>query len=228
MTGEIPSLEVIRQFQQALIQWFSQRGRDLPWRMTKDPYKVLLAEILLQQTDARKALRAYELLVERFPNPQALSVAEPSEVEDIVAPIGLRYRAGRLHRLASVMAKGGLPCDEQELLKLHGVGRYMARAVLCFAFDRPVGVLDTNVLRILDRVFGIRSTKSRPHTDRQLWDLVNLMTPLEGAKEYNWALLDLAAGVCRARRPKCGECPLDMCQFRHQTQQPRELGMLPL
>lgn len=212
----MPDKEALEQFQQALVDWFQTFGRALPWRHTADPYQVLVAEMLLQQTDARKVVPVFETLVNQYPTATLLAAADRAEIEALIEPIGLHYRAERLHRLAVSLAVGGVPSDEHELLKLHGVGRYMARAVMCFAYGQPVGVLDTNVLRILDRVFGIRSERSRPHTDREMWDMVNRLIPTAAAREYNLALLDLAAALCRPTNPKCGECPLDFCQYRQE------------
>jgi A/G-specific adenine glycosylase len=212
--------EQIDHFQRALLGWFKENQRHFPWRESRDPYRILLAEMLLQQTDAAKVLPIYERILERFPTAEAMVEADLKELELIMAPIGLYYRASRLKGLAQRLAENDLPESEEELLQLHGVGRYIARALLCFGRQQPLGILDTNVLRILERVFGIRSPRSRPHTDPSLWALVDHLVPPEDAKAYNLALLDLSALLCRPTKPKCEACPLASCQYREAHRRP--------
>lgn len=207
----------VAEFQQALLAWFRRCGRHFPWRETRDPYRILTAEMLLQQTDAKKVLPVYCELLARFPTPGDLASAPSDEVEALIAPIGLKYRARRLQGAARVLVQAARPLDEAELMAIKGVGRYIARAVSCFAYGRAVGILDSNVIRILDRVFDVRSTRSRPHTDPALWEAVDRLVPFEFAREYNWALLDLSALLCRPNTPNCDPCPVAICRYRQRS-----------
>ncbi len=174
------------------------------------PFKVLTAEFLLQKTDAAKVVTVYEEFTSRWPSPQALSKARINSILKVIKPLGLRYKAGRLKAVASVItADGGrVPNKEDVLLKLPGVGRYIASAVLCFAFNEPRAVVDTNVIRILSRFFGLHSAKVRPREDPFLWKFAQSLVPVRKSKEYNWGLLDFGALVCRSRDPLCSECML--------------------
>lgn len=204
----------VNAFQQELLGWFSTNARSFPWRETSDPFRVLVAEMLLQKTDAKKMLPVYEELFLRYPTPSKLAAAREAEVETLIAPIGLRYRAVRLRAVAEFAATHGLPNDEKTLLTIPGVGRYMARAVLCFAYGEPLGVLDSNVIRILDRVFGVQSKRKRPHTDPDLWAFADSLVPANDARNYNLGLLDLSAILCRPVRPHCENCPITECLYR--------------
>ncbi|MCL4552586.1 MAG: hypothetical protein M1305_03385 [Candidatus Marsarchaeota archaeon] len=195
---------------------FSVNGREFPWRNTTDPYQVIVAEMLLQQTDAAKAKTVFELFVQQYPSPECLAEAEPQHVVSLIQPIGLSYRAPRLQRLARKVVDDGFPAEERDLMALPGVGRYVARATMCFAFGRNVGVVDTNVVRVLDRVFGLKPSKSRPHTDRGIWEFADSLVPEKSSREYNYAVLDLAALVCRPSQPLCTVCPVTECVWRER------------
>lgn len=219
MTDRLPAPTELKAFQEALLSWFAEHARSFPWRQTRDPYRVLTAEMLLQQTDADSVLPVYEELILRYPTPAELANADKPELEALIAPLGLRYRAERLQASAAALA-AGVPPEEKALMKLKGVGRYIARAVLCFAYGAQVGILDSNVIRLLDRVFSIRSEKARPHTDPAMWKLVDMMVPEGEARQFNLALLDLAALVCRSAKPRCEICPLHMCRWSRSAKGP--------
>lgn len=197
-------------FQTTVLKWYACNGRFFPWRKTNNPYKVLTAELLLQKTDATKVLPVFKKFSSHWPSPQTLSKARISSISKVIKPLGLRYKAGRLKALASVLAADGgrVPGKEEVLLKLSGVGRYIASSVLCFAFNEPRAVVDTNVIRILSRFFGLHSVKARPREDRFLWEFAQSLVPVRKSKEYNWGLLDFGALVCRSRDPHCSECML--------------------
>lgn len=196
-----------------LLCWFEKNQRTFPWRETNEPFHLIIAEKLLQQTAATpKMIAAYEELIRRFPTPAALAVARVDNLKKIIAPLGFQYRAGELKRLAIVLIEkhtGRIPRNLQELLELPGIGDYCARAVLCFSFDHNVPIVDTNVARFYHRILGIESgIGTNPARDRNLIALAASYVPRQHAKDFNLAILDLCAKFCTSRQPKCGECPL--------------------
>jgi A/G-specific adenine glycosylase len=189
----------------ALLAWFEQERRDLPWRRTRDPWAVLVSELMLQQTQVARVLPRYEAFLDRWPTPQACAAAPLAEVVTAWAGLGYNRRAVNLHRcaLAVVEHHGGLlPADLAALLALPGIGPYTARAVLAFAFEHDVGVLDTNAARVLAR-WGGRSLRPK---DAQL--AADAAVPPGEGWRWNQAMLDLGATRCRPRTPACGECPV--------------------
>lgn len=210
----------IKHFHKALLAWFKENRRDFPWRYSKNPYHILVSEILLQKTDAQKALSAYKLFIKKFPDIESLSTAEPSEIEAIIKDIGLFYRAERLVDLAKALVNehsGDIPRVKDDLLKLKGIGRYAASAVRCFAFNKREAIVDTNIIRLFNRVFGFKSTKKRPREDAELWQFAETLLPSRNVRDYNYALLDFSALVCSAKKPRHEICPLkDICKHYKQ------------
>lgn len=200
-------------FWKELLAWYSENGRhDFPWRNTTDPYRILLAEFLLQQTHVRKVEEVYDRMLREYGDIRELANANMETVEAIIAPIGLKYRAARLIRTAEIICSehhGQVPNNYIELRKLPGVGDYIANAVLCYAFDQPVVPIDTNVIRLFTRYFGYTSTKTRPRMDRELAQKIRShFEGMERTREANLAVLDLAGAICTARKPHSTECPL--------------------
>lgn len=201
-------------FWQELLKWYFKNGRhDLPWRNTKDPYRILLAEFLLQQTHVRKVEEVYEHLLLRHPNLNELAIADIEELEKIIAPIGLRYRAARLKKTAVIICSehnGKVPDDYDELRKLPGIGDYIANAILCYAFDKPVVPIDTNVIRLFTRYFGYTSKKSRPRMDKELASKIRAhFEGMDSTRRANLAVLDFSGLVCTSKNPKSTDCPLN-------------------
>ncbi|NQT50609.1 A/G-specific adenine glycosylase [bacterium] len=198
-------------FRRKLLSWYGENARRFAWRRTRNPYHILVAEVLLQQTDAKKAASIYDSFLAAYPTPGVLAKARQSAVLRYVARIGLDYRAGRLIRIArAIMANHGgrVPRDRGELLALPGVGPYMANAVLFSAFGCRLAVLDTNVVRVIARFFALTSKRSRPRTDPALWKVAADLLPRRRdlSRTWNYALLDFAALVCRHHRPRCVSC----------------------
>jgi len=212
-----------KQFANSLLRWFKQNKRNFQWREKENPYEVLIAEILLRKTDASKVTKVYDVFLKKYPDPERLATAPLKEIEDVLKPIGLyKRRAKELKCLAKILIDkydGKVPDSKEELEKLPGVGEYIANAVLCFAYGKSVPIVDTNLIRILDRVFGVRSTKSRPRMDKELWQFAEKILPKKEAKNFNLAILDFAALVCTAKKPKCQNCPIrELCRtFRGGT-----------
>jgi A/G-specific adenine glycosylase len=198
-------------FRRRLLHWYRRHGRDLPWRHTRNPYHVMVSEFMLQQTQVSRVELYYPRFLDRYPTVEALAAAKPAAVRESWEGLGYYRRAANLHRLArQVMADhdGLIPADPAVLLRLPGVGRYTAGAVACFAFERPTPAVDTNVARVLRRVFHPRLARAR--AARTLWATGAALVPRQGKRawEFNQAIMELGALVCTARVAKCGECPV--------------------
>jgi len=188
-----------------LLAWGERTRRDLPWRRTRDPWAVLVAELMLQQTQAVRVAARYEAVLRALPTPEACARVPVGEVVRAWAGLGYNRRAVSLHRAAVVVTErhgGRLPDDLAALLALPGVGPYTARAVLAFAFERDVGVVDTNAGRVLARWEG------RTLRPREVQVLADAAVPPGAGWAWNQAVLDLGATVCRRRRPRCDACPV--------------------
>jgi A/G-specific adenine glycosylase len=205
---------------QRVLAWFAEAGRDLPWRATRDPYRVLVAEVLAQQTQAARAAAAWPRFLERFPDVGALAAAPPAEVLRAWQGLGYNRRALALRRTAqAVVERGGWPETVEELAGLPGVGPYTARAVACFALGLPVAPVDTNVARVLARsLAGTDPADLTPAARQRLAD--QAMPPAlpsgDPAGPWAWssALMDVGALHCRPR-PRCPGCPLETtCRWR--------------
>lgn len=197
-------------FVSRLLEWFKNHGRNYPWRRDTDPYRVLVAEIMLQRTKADQVLPVYRSFLKRFPGPESIVNAAPGEVERFFSMLGLRWRAERVRKLAKtlVLKYGGhIPKSRGELLSLPGVGEYVADAVLCFAYGKSVAVVDANVCRVIRRVFGLKA-RGEARRDPGFRRLADWLLPRDRAKEFNWAMIDFASMVCTPRKPKCDRCPL--------------------
>jgi DNA (cytosine-5)-methyltransferase 1 len=209
----------ITRIQTRLLTWFELNQRDFPWRKTTNPYKIIIAEKLLQQTAATSAVTAaYSELLRDYPTIKELADAKTKDLERVIAPLGLVYRAKELRNLAIyLMAKnsGEIPRSLQELRSLPGLGDYSARALLSFAFGMDVPIVDTNVARLLYRLFGISEPMPQnPARSKRLLTLSGRLVPSGRAREFNLACLDLCSLVCKAREPKCSKCPLvDVCHY---------------
>ncbi|MGA3149317.1 MAG: A/G-specific adenine glycosylase [Acidimicrobiales bacterium] len=182
------------------------RRPDLPWRSTRDPWAVLVSEVMAQQTQVARVVPVYRPFLERFPTPDACAAAPLGAVIRAWQGLGYNRRAANLHRMASVMVAdhgGRVPHDLGALMSLPGVGPYTARAVLAFAFEVDVGVVDTNAGRVLSRAVA-----GRPVRSGEAQDLVDAMVPAGGGWEFGQALLDLGAVICVAGAPRCPECPI--------------------
>jgi len=198
-------------FRRRLLDWYRRNGRDLPWRDTRDPYRILVSEVMLQQTQVDRVLPKYHEWIEKYPTLGALAAAPEDEVNQTWRPLGYNIRPRRLHAIAreSVERYGGeLPGDEATLRSFKGIGAYTAGAVLSFAFGQRAAILDTNVARVLFRVFvGAGDPKSHAMR-RHLWDVSRTVLPMRHVFDFNQALMDFGATLCTARKPQCGVCPL--------------------
>ncbi len=186
-------------FLKALLAWHRDHARDFPWRRTREPYPILAAEFMLQQTSAAGVVAVFEDFLRRYPTPDAAANADDATFSELLRPIGLAHRARTFKRaLQAVVDRHGgvIPSDVTVLMELPGVGPYTARAVACHAFGQDVAAVDVNVLRVMGRVFGLAATTTRPHRDRSLWRRIDAVVPSGRGRSFNLALLDLAAQVC--------------------------------
>ena len=213
------------EFQRRLLAWFRRHGRDLPWRRTRDPYRVLVSEVMLQQTPVARVERYYARFLEEFPTLAHLARARPVRVREEWDGLGYYRRAANLQRLArTVVAEygGRIPEDVEALRTLPGVGRYTAGAVASFAFEQSEPAVDTNVARVLRRAFHPRLPKGAKG-ERRLWVTGASLVPAQGpeAWAFNQAIMELGAVVCTARVAKCGECPVRAeCKTGRRSRQP--------
>jgi A/G-specific adenine glycosylase len=201
-------------FRRALAAWYRRAARDLPWRRTRDPYEVLVSEFMLQQTQVSRVLEFYEPFLARYPTIRHLARSRAATVREAWDGLGYYRRAANLHRLArEVVARHGghLPRETEELRRLPGVGAYTAGAVAAFAYERPAAAVDTNVARVLGRVFLGRDGVRGAAGAKAVAGLARALQPRPGrsAWTFNQALMELGALVCAARTPRCGECPVN-------------------
>jgi A/G-specific adenine glycosylase len=201
----------VRQFQQRLIRWYGRHGRDLPWRRTRDPYRILVSEVMLQQTPVERVIGYYERFLHRYPTIEALAASSEPQVRDAWDGLGYYARARNLHRTARLVTaehRGRLPPDAERMRRLPGIGRYTAGAVLSFAFGQDAAILDTNAARVLRRVFAVRPRGTKARLHGRLWEVAEQVTPAGRADRFNQAIMDLGATICRARTPECPRCPV--------------------
>jgi A/G-specific adenine glycosylase len=191
-------------FQRALLRWYDAQRRDLPWRKTRDPYRIWLSEIMLQQTRVAAVLEHYRIFLERFPSIEALASASEADVLAAWSGLGYYRRARRLRQCAQQIVeqyKGSFPQNSEALLPLPGIGRYTAAAIASIVFGEPVAVVDGNVERVLRRLIG------GTLTTRQVWEHAQAFLDRSRPGDFNQAMMELGATVCVPREPRCLACP---------------------
>ncbi|MBI1959102.1 MAG: A/G-specific adenine glycosylase [Candidatus Rokubacteria bacterium] len=206
-----PDPDVRRRFQRRLLDWYRRHRRDLPWRRTDDPYHILVSEIMLQQTQVERVVPKYREFLRRYPTLTRLARARPAAVRRTWYPLGYNVRPVHLQGIAreSVARYGGrLPDDGVALRAMRGIGRYTAGAILSFAFGRDAAVVDTNVRRVLGRIFLGPRRLRRLRGDRALWHLAEALLPPGRAYDWNQALMDFGATWCTPRAPRCPRCTM--------------------
>ncbi len=207
----LPAPAARQRFRRRLLDWYRANGRDLPWRKTDDPYHILVSEMMLQQTQVDRVLPKYHEWLAKYPSLTALAVADQETVTQTWRPLGYNIRPRRLHAIAreSVERYGGeLPSDEATLLSFKGIGAYTAGAIRSFAFGQRAAILDTNVARVLHRIFVVKGDVKAHAMKRHLWTLSETLVPRKHVFDFNQALMDFGATVCVARKPRCEACPM--------------------
>jgi A/G-specific adenine glycosylase len=201
-------------FRRRLRAWGRENFRHFPWRQTRDPYAILLAEVLLQQTFARKVVPVYSAVLNRYPSAVALVAADEDELRALILPLGLQSRARTLIDLAKALIErhhGEVPSNESELLSLPGVGPYTAGAVRSFAFGQRAAIPDANIVRVMRRFFGLGSPVASPPSSvaTGMRTAALQIVPSAEPGAFNYAVLDFAAICCTHYRPACESCPLE-------------------
>ena len=207
----LPDPDARAWFRRTLLRWYRAHGRSLPWRETSDPYHILVSEVMLQQTQVDRVLPKYHEWLEKFPSLDALAAADEAVVDRTWRPLGYNIRPRRLQAIAREAVTrfdGALPSDEDTLLSFKGLGRYTVGAIRSFAFRQRAAILDTNVARVLFRVFVGRGEPKSHATIKQLWSISESVLPKKHVYDFNQALMDFGATLCTARKPRCGECPM--------------------
>lgn len=209
-------------FVSKLLSWHNKNALRFTWRETRNKYRILLAEVLLRKTTRNQVNKIYEKLIKKYPNPKSLALANVRELEKVIEPLGMqKKRSALLIELARyIISKhnGRIPNDLNEIRKLPGVGPYTANAVLCLAYNKPLPLVDTNTIRIVKRVFAIKSRKARDRTDTKIWSFVKNLIPKRMGRKFNLAILDFANLVCTQSSPKCPICPIrDICKYPNKT-----------
>jgi A/G-specific adenine glycosylase len=206
----------IENLRSSLLQWWCYAKRNFPWRETRDPYKVLVAEILLHRTRANQVAPLYESFLQRFPDVESLAQSTPEELEILFHSGGLQWRWKLLHSMAVVLKErfqGEIPDDFKILVSLPGISHYIASSVRCFSFGHPDAILDTNTVRVAGRLVGLPVTDSSRRSllfRKVLENLIDKQHP----REFNFALIDFAALVCKSRSPLHEECSLKQhCRY---------------
>src|SRR6185312_9556296 len=190
----LPPPKTRQRFRRTLLGWYRTNGRDLPWRRTSDPYHILVSEVMLQQTQVDRVVPKYHEWLGKYPSLEALASAPEDEVSQTWRPLGYNIRPRRLHAIAreSVARYGGqLPSDQQTLLSFKGIGAYTAGAIRSFAFRQRAAIVDTNVARVLFRVFVGQGDPKSHATKKHLWMISETLVPTKDVFDFNQALMDL-------------------------------------
>src|SRR5207253_2981976 len=211
----MPSPRLRRAIRDRLLDWFATHQRDLPWRRSRDPYRIWVSEIMLQQTQVATVVPYFERFVQAFTTLACLATAEEHDVLRRWEGLGYYRRARSLHLAARQLASehgSMVPNDPEVLSELPGMGRYTVGAVLALAFDRPMPILEANSQRVLCRLFGRDEDPRKGTARRRLWELAKSLLPKRRVGDFNQALMELGALVCTPAAPKCSACPLaDKC-----------------
>jgi A/G-specific adenine glycosylase len=210
--------EARKEIAEKLVKWYESKGRQFPWRKEGlQPYGILIAEMMLQKTRAEMVERVYCDFLGKYPNPQTLAATSVEEVARCLKPLGLYNRRARWMKVISetLVSKyqGKLPKEKKDLMDLPGIGAYIAHAILCFAHNKPVPLVDVNIARVLGRVASIQVSGDL-RRNRKLHKVAAELVPKKKFKEFNWALVDLGALVCTSTNPKHHDCPIaSLCKF---------------
>ncbi|HET6490710.1 MAG TPA: A/G-specific adenine glycosylase [Syntrophales bacterium] len=194
-----------------LLDWYEKNKRDLPWRKTRDPYRIWVSEIMLQQTRVETAVPYYERFMKLFPEVKALARAPLDRVLKAWENLGYYTRARHLHETARIIVSrhgGKIPDAQEQLLLLPGIGAYTAGAILSIAFDRPCAAVDGNVIRVIARLFGMEEPVDGMDSRKKIAGIAQRLVPADAPGHYNQALMDLGSGICTPRSPECPICPL--------------------
>jgi len=199
----------------SLLHWYREEGRSYPFRKTTDPYRILVCEMLLRKTTAKQVANIYNDFFSKFPTVEHLSRASIEQVAEVIRPLGIVSRARDLleaARTISLKYRGEVPEDDKALRALRGVGRYVANCVLALGYGKPSPMVDTNVNRVLSRILNLQ--RAGRDESEKIWQAYSELAPKENLREFHYALIDFSHTICRAKNPKCHQCPLNnYCKY---------------
>lgn len=207
----IGNIETLQAFRIILITWGQVNFRAFPWRLTHDPYIILVAELMLHRTQVIQVVPVFQTFITRYPDIQHLAQADRSELQEVLSPLGLRWRINLIYDMVQQIAGQfamRVPVEKVDLLSLPGVSEYIAGAVRCFAWNLPEPLIDTNTVRITGRVLGLE-TKDSSRRNTRFRELITALLDTDDPRIFNYALLDLAHLIClKKQEPLCQECPI--------------------
>ena len=206
-----------KKLSELLLKWYDKNKRSFPWRSNDlTPFQLFIAELLLQKTNAYQVEKIFPDFIKKYPDVKSLQKVSIDVLSEYLRPLGLFNRRARdLKRIANILKKENntLPRDKKKLIKLPGIGNYIANALICFAFNEPIPIVDTNIGRIMKRLYSF-PVKDAPSRDTSLFDKMCNLIPETDFKKFNYALLDLGALICKSRDPLCEKCPLTkICNY---------------
>jgi len=221
----------IRYLRLRLVPWFRVHGRSYPWRLTKDPWRVLIAEMMLQRTRADQVERVYTLLFQRYKTPLDVAGAPMSRLKSILLPLGLAWRIPKFKQVASAIVnsyRGRVPSTRDEIKQLPGVGDYVAGAVLSIGYGKREWIVDSNVVRVYQRFLGLKTSKEG-RRDRSVIEFARHYVRYGDPRRANLGLLDFAALVCKPAHPHCDICPVrKKCIYHLKTRSSSARGNSPI
>lgn len=213
---KVPARKDITIFRRKIISWYKKNGRVYPWRETKDPFRILIAEMMLRRTKADQVVPVFEQFFKEFPNVDTLAVAKQEALEKILYPLGLKWRIPAFKEMAWEVCEkyqSRIPENREELTSLPGVGEYVAGAVLSIAYGKNEWLVDSNIVRIFKRYFGIKTSKEG-RRDKHVVEIAKIYASGRDPGRATMGILDITALVCKPREPYCDRCPLiDHCHY---------------
>jgi A/G-specific adenine glycosylase len=215
-TETIQKIDIIRT---ALISWGEESRRDFPWRHTQNPYNILIAEVLLHRTRADQVRPIFERLVKDYPDIPALLDADPADLNELLSSLGLQWRIDLLLKMVDIIGSrhgGEIPLNREELMALPGVGDYIASALLTFTGTSAEPIMDTNTVRVIGRVFGLKLGDSARRR-KEFREIMKALIQEGNAADISFSLIDLAALICRPRQPLCEQCPINTVCVYHEN-----------
>jgi len=225
-------LQHVEAFRNSLVEWFQSEGKSYPWRDTQDPWRILVSEVMLQQTQIKTVLKFYEKFLEQFPTPESLAHASEEEILSAWEGLGYYRRVRNLQKAALSITEsnqGKFPRDFDQILALPGIGRYTAGAVYSFAFNSPAPIVDANVARVLARLFDYGERVDSSAGQKQLWNWAELLLSREFPREYNSAIMELGQTYCTVTEPHCQSCPVsEFCEAKDPGSLPRKKSKAPI
>lgn len=212
---------IVEEIRSGILEWGNKSLRDFPWRNTHDPYKIIIAEIMLHRTNADQVKPVYEKFIEDFPDFSSIVRAGSKNIMTEIQSLGLFWRSDLLYRLAEEVEEkynGTLPLEKKKLMELPGVGHYIASAILCFGYNLPEPLLDTNTVRVIGRIFGIKITDSSRRS-KKFYKIMEDIVFCEKPKKLSLSMIDFAALVCTAKHPKHDLCSINniCCSYRTEV-----------